>query len=72
MPTFTSSAVMYAPEKSSTKRPMASKSCSDLSRGSAITTDLPPLRAARSLALGAIDNLPPLKRLAVRHGMQNG
>lgn len=36
------------------------------------TTDLLPLRAARSLALGAIDNLPPLKRLAVRHGMQNG
>lgn len=34
--------------------------------------DLAPLRAARSLALNAIDNLAPLKRLAVRHGMQAG
>lgn len=36
------------------------------------TNDLAPLRAARSLALNAIDNLAPLKRLAVRHGMQAG
>ena len=34
------------------------------------TADLPPLRAARSLALDTIERLPPLKRLAVRHGMQ--
>lgn len=36
------------------------------------TADLPPLRAARSLALDAIERVPPLKRLAVRHGMQTG
>jgi 2-octaprenyl-6-methoxyphenol hydroxylase len=34
--------------------------------------DLPPLRAARSLALGAIERVPPLKQLAIRHGMQTG
>ena len=34
------------------------------------TAELAPLRAARSLALDAIERLPPLKRLAVRHGMQ--
>lgn len=34
------------------------------------TTDLPPLCTARSLALAAIEHLTPLKRLAVRHGMQ--
>jgi 2-octaprenyl-6-methoxyphenol hydroxylase len=34
--------------------------------------DLGPLRTARSLALNAIERLPPLKRLAVRHGMQTG
>ena len=42
MPTFTSSAVMYVPSKSATNRPIASKSGSDLSPGSATTTDLPP------------------------------
>jgi 2-octaprenyl-6-methoxyphenol hydroxylase len=36
------------------------------------TNDLPPLKAARSLALGAIERVAPLKRLAVRHGMQTG
>ena len=36
------------------------------------TADLAPLRAARSLALDAIERVPPLKRLAVRHGMQTG
>ena len=36
------------------------------------TADLPPLRAARSLALDTIERVPPLKRLAVRHGMQTG
>ena len=36
------------------------------------TADLPPLRAARSLALDAIERVPPLKRFAVRHGMQTG
>ncbi len=36
------------------------------------TADLPPLRAARSLALDTIQRVPPLKRLAVRHGMQTG
>lgn len=36
------------------------------------TNDLPPLKAARSLALGAIERIGPLKRLAVRHGMQTG
>ena len=36
------------------------------------TADLAALRAARSLALDAIERLPPLKRLAVRHGMQTG
>ena len=36
------------------------------------TADLPPLRAARSLALDTIQRVPPLKRLAVRHGMQAG
>jgi 2-octaprenyl-6-methoxyphenol hydroxylase len=35
-------------------------------------TDLPPVRAARSLALGAIEAVGPLKRLAIRHGMQTG
>src|SRR3954452_7916735 len=34
--------------------------------------DLGPLRTARSLALDAIERVPPLKRLAVRHGMQTG
>lgn len=34
--------------------------------------DLAPLRVARSLALDAVERLPPLKRLAVRHGMQTG
>lgn len=34
--------------------------------------DLAPLHAARSLALGAIERVAPLKRLAVRHGMQAG
>ena len=36
------------------------------------TADLPPLRAARSLALAAIERVAPLKRLAVRHGMRAG
>lgn len=36
------------------------------------TTDLPPVRAARSLALTAVERVTPLKRLAVRHGMQTG
>jgi len=36
------------------------------------TADLAPLRAARSLALTAIERVAPLKRLAVRHGMQTG
>jgi 2-octaprenyl-6-methoxyphenol hydroxylase len=36
------------------------------------TADLAPLRAARSLALDAVERLPPLKRLAMRHGMQTG
>jgi hypothetical protein len=36
------------------------------------TTDLPPLRAARGLALAALERVTPLKRLAVRHGMQTG
>ena len=36
------------------------------------TADLAPLHAARSLALGAIERVAPLKRLAVRHGMQTG
>jgi 2-octaprenyl-6-methoxyphenol hydroxylase len=36
------------------------------------TADLGPLRAARSLALDAIERVPPLKWLAVRHGMQTG
>jgi 2-octaprenyl-6-methoxyphenol hydroxylase len=35
-------------------------------------TDLAPLRLARGLALEAVERLPPLKRLAVRHGMQTG
>ena len=35
-------------------------------------TDLAPLRLARGLALDAVERLPPLKRLAVRHGMQTG
>ena len=34
--------------------------------------DLAPLRVARSLALDVVERLPPLKRLAVRHGMQTG
>lgn len=34
--------------------------------------DLAPLRLARGLALDAVERLPPLKRLAVRHGMQTG
>ena len=42
MPTFTSSAVMYVPPKSSTNRPIASKSSSVFWLGSAMTTDLPP------------------------------
>ena len=36
------------------------------------TADLPPLRAARSLALTVIERVAPLKRLAVRHGMRAG
>ncbi|MFO1073010.1 MAG: FAD-dependent monooxygenase [Geminicoccaceae bacterium] len=36
------------------------------------TSELAPLRAARGLALSAIETVPPLKRLAVRHGMQTG
>jgi 2-octaprenyl-6-methoxyphenol hydroxylase len=36
------------------------------------TNELPPLRAARSLALNAIERVTPLKRFAVRHGMQTG
>jgi 2-octaprenyl-6-methoxyphenol hydroxylase len=36
------------------------------------TNDLAPLRAARSFALNAIERVTPLKRLAVRHGMQTG
>jgi 2-octaprenyl-6-methoxyphenol hydroxylase len=36
------------------------------------TADLAPLRLARSLALDAVERVPPLKRLAVRHGMQAG
>ena len=36
------------------------------------TANLAPLRAARSLALDTIERVPPLKRLAVRHGMQAG
>ena len=36
------------------------------------TADLAPLRAARSLALTAIERVRTLKRLAVRHGMQTG
>jgi 2-octaprenyl-6-methoxyphenol hydroxylase len=36
------------------------------------TADLAPLHTARSLALGAIERVAPLKRLAVRHGMQTG
>ncbi|MGD9508042.1 MAG: FAD-dependent monooxygenase [Geminicoccaceae bacterium] len=35
-------------------------------------TDLAPLRLARGLALDAVERVPPLKRLAVRHGMQTG
>jgi 2-octaprenyl-6-methoxyphenol hydroxylase len=35
-------------------------------------TDLAPLRLARGLALDVVERLPPLKRLAVRHGMQTG
>lgn len=34
--------------------------------------DLPAVRAARGLALNAIERIGPLKRLAVRHGMQTG
>ncbi len=34
--------------------------------------ELAPVRVARSLALNAIERVPPLKRLAVRHGMQTG
>lgn len=36
------------------------------------TADLAPVRAARSLALNAIEHVAPLKRLAVKHGMQTG
>lgn len=36
------------------------------------TADLAPVRAARSLALNAIEHVTPLKRLAVKHGMQTG
>ena len=36
------------------------------------TADQAPLRAARSLALDLIERLPPLKRWAVRQGMQTG
>lgn len=36
------------------------------------STDLAPLRLMRGLALDAVERLPPLKRLAVRHGMQTG
>ena len=36
------------------------------------TSELAPLRAARGLALTAIEGVAPLKRLAVRHGMQTG
>jgi 2-octaprenyl-6-methoxyphenol hydroxylase len=34
------------------------------------SNDLPPLAQARGLALAAVDRLPPLKRLAIRQGMQ--
>lgn len=36
------------------------------------SNDVAPLRAARSLALNALGSVAPLKRLAVRHGMQTG
>ena len=36
------------------------------------SNELAPLRAARSLALNAIGSVAPLRRLAVRHGMQTG
>lgn len=36
------------------------------------TAELAPVRAARSLALNAIEHVAPLKRLAIKHGMQTG
>ena len=36
------------------------------------TNRLPPVRIARGLVLGALEHIAPLKRLAVRHGMQSG
>lgn len=36
------------------------------------TAELAPVRVARSFALNAIEHVPPLKRLAVKHGMQTG
>jgi len=33
------------------------------------SNDFPPLRLARDLGLAAVDRLPPLKRMLMRHAM---